>query len=84
MTTWRVQVKANAGDGAKMDAFKNEVSRFKKLYSHGGLEATFEFPESNEAGADQMVKDALAEGLNAKKEKYVDPLESVEGSADFW
>ena len=82
MATWRVHVKAT--DAAGMDAFKNEVSRFKKLYSHGGLEAVFEFPESNEAGADQMVKDALAEGLTAKKEKFVDPLESVEGSADFW
>ena len=84
MATWRVHVKANAGDGAKMDAFKNEVQRFKKLYSHGGLEAVFEFPESNEAGAEQLAKEATAEGFTAKKEKYVDPLESVEGSADFW
>ena len=82
MATWRVHVKAT--DAAGMDAFKNEVSRFKKLYSHGGLEATFEFPESNEKGADEMVADATKLGFTAKKEQYVDPLESVEGSADFW
>ena len=84
MATWRVHVKANAGDGAKMDAFKNERERFKKLYSHGGLEAVFEFPESDEAGADKIVQAAQGEGFTAKKEKFVDPLESVEGSADFW
>ncbi|MEK6975974.1 MAG: hypothetical protein AABY18_06500 [Candidatus Thermoplasmatota archaeon] len=82
MATWRVHVKAT--DAAGMDAFKNEVSRFKKLYSHGGVEAVFEFPESNEKGADEMVADATKLGFTAKKESYVDPLESIEGSADFW
>ena len=53
MATWRVHVKAP--DAAAIDPFKNEVSRFKKLYSHGGAEAIFEFPESNEKGADEMV-----------------------------
>lgn len=82
MATWRVIVKADTAE--KMDLFKNEVSRFKKLYSHGGTEAIFELPESNEAGADAMVADAIKEGFTAKKEKYVDPLDSVEASADFW
>jgi hypothetical protein len=83
MATWRVTVKAPTGEA--MDPFKNEVQRFKKLYSHGGAEAIFELPESNEAGADQIVADAKALGFEAKKEKYVDPLESVEGTAaDFW
>ena len=84
MATWRVHVKAEAGAGEKMDAFKNEIQNFKKLYSHGGLEAVFEFPQSNEKGADEMVEAAKALGLTAKKESFVDPLESMEGSADFW
>ena len=82
MATWRVHVKAP--DAAAIDPFKNEVSRFKKLYSHGGLEAVFEFPESNEKGADEMVERAKALGYKAEKEKFVDPLDSIEGSADFW
>lgn len=82
MATWRVAVKGN--DGPKMDAFKNEVQRFKKLYSHGGLDAVFEFPESDEKGADKLAAEAVELGFTAKKEKFVDPLESVEGSADFW
>jgi ethanolamine utilization protein EutP (predicted NTPase) len=82
MATWRVIVKADTAE--KMDIFKNEVSRFKKLYSHGGTEAIFELPESNEAGADAMVADAIKEGFTARKEKYEDPLDSVETSADFW
>lgn len=82
MATWRVHVKAT--DAAAMDLFKNEVARFKKLYSHGGVEAVFEFPEVNEKGADEIVADATKLGFTAKKEKYVDPLESIEGSADFW
>ena len=82
MATWRVSVKAP--DAAAMDLFKNEISRFKKLYSHGGTEAIFELPESNEKGADEIVADATQLGFTAKKEKFVDPLESIEGSADFW
>ena len=83
MPTWRVHVKAPTAEA--IEPFKNERDRFKKLYSHGGAEAVFELPESNEAGADQIVKDATALGFTAKKEKYVDPLDSVEGTAaDFW
>jgi len=83
MPTWRVTVKAPTAEA--MDPFKNEVQRFKKLYSHGGAEAVFELPESNEKGADEIVADAKAAGFEAKKEKYVDPLEESEGTAaDFW
>ena len=82
MATWRVHVKAP--DAAAIDAFKNEVSRFKKLYSHGGTEAVFEFPESNEKGADDLAAEATKLGMTAKKEKYVDPLESADVTADFW
>jgi hypothetical protein len=82
MPTWRVHVKAP--DAAQMDLFKNEVSRFKKLYSHGGVEAVFELPEANEKGADEICADAKKLGFECKKEKYVDPLDSVETSADFW
>jgi hypothetical protein len=82
VATWRVHVKA--ADAAAIDAFKNEVSRFKKLYSHGGLEAVFEFPESNEKGADEMAAEATKLGMTAKKEKYEDPLESSGATADFW
>jgi hypothetical protein len=82
MATWRVHVKAT--DAAAIDAFKNEVQRFKKLQSHGGLDAVFELPESNEKGADEIVADATKLGLTAKKEKYVDPLESADVTADFW
>jgi len=82
MATWRVIVEADTAE--KMEIFKNEVSRFKKLYSHGGAEAVFELPESNEKGADDLVADAKKEGFTATKEKFVDPLDSIEGSADFW
>lgn len=83
MPTWRVQVKAP--DAAAMDPFKNELRFFKKLYSHGGAEAVFELPESDEKGADEIVQEAKAKGFEATKEKYVDPLESMEGTAaDFW
>ena len=82
MATWRVHVKAP--DAAAIDPFKNEVSRFKKLYSHGGAEAVFEFPESNEKGADELMADAKKLNFTATKEKYVDPLESADVSADFW
>ncbi|MES2155666.1 MAG: hypothetical protein V4510_11075 [bacterium] len=82
MATWRVHVKADTAE--KMELFKNEVSRFKKLYSHGGTEAIFELPESNEKGADDLVADAKKEGFTATKDKFVDPLDSIEGSADFW
>lgn len=82
MATWRVSVKADTAEN--MELFKNEVSRFKKLYSHGGAEAIFELPESNEKGADEIVADATKLGFTAKKEKFVDPLDSIETSADFW
>jgi hypothetical protein len=82
MATWRVHVKAPTAEA--IDPFKNEVSRFKKLYSHGGAEATFEFPEANEKGADEMVADAKKAGFEAKKERYEDPLESSGATADFW
>ena len=82
MATWRVHVKAP--DAAAIDPFKNEVQRFKKLYSHGGAEAVFEFPESDEKGADALAADATKAGFTAKKEKYVDPLESSDVTADFW
>lgn len=82
MATWRVHVKAPNAEA--MEPFKNDRDRFKKLYSHGGAEAVFEVPESNEAGADQIVKDAKAAGFEAKKERYEDPLESSGASADFW
>ena len=82
MATWRIIVKAPTAEA--MEPFKNERDRFKKLYSHGGAEAVFELPESNEKGADDMVAEALKLGFTAKKEKFVDPLDSIEGSADFW
>lgn len=82
MASWRVSVKAT--DAAAMELFKNEVGRFKKLYSHGGAEAIFELPESNEKGADELVADAKKLGFEATKEQFVDPLDSMEGSADFW
>jgi hypothetical protein len=82
MATWRVTVKAP--DAAAIDPFKNDRDRFKKLYSHGGAEAIFEVPESNEKAADELVADAKKLGFEATKEKYVDPLESADVSADFW
>lgn len=82
MATWRVHVKAT--DPKAMDEFKNEVRRFKKLYSHGGVEAVFEFPESDEKGADELAAEATKLGMTAKKEKYEDPLESSGATADFW
>jgi hypothetical protein len=82
MATWRVHVKAP--DAAAIDPFKNEVSRFKKLYSHGGAEAIFEFPEADEKGADKIAAEAKAAGFTATKERYEDPLESSGATADFW
>lgn len=82
MATWRVTVKAP--DAAAIDPFKNERERFKKLYSHGGAEAIFEVPEHDEKAADTLVEDAKKLGFEATKEKYVDPLESADVSADFW
>jgi hypothetical protein len=82
MATWRVTVKAP--DAAAIDPFKNDRDRFKKLYSHGGAEAIFEVPENNEKAADEIVADAKKLGFEATKEKYVDPLESADVSADFW
>jgi len=82
MATWRVHVKAP--DAAAIDPFKNDRDRFKKLYSHGGAEAIFELPESNEKGADEIVADAKKLGFTATKERYEDPLESSGASADFW
>lgn len=82
MATWRVHVKAP--DAAAIDPFKNERERFKKLYSHGGAEAVFEFPESDEKGADKVADEAKALGFTVKKEKYEDPLDSADVSADFW
>ncbi|HUR61135.1 MAG TPA: hypothetical protein VM286_02060 [Candidatus Thermoplasmatota archaeon] len=82
MATWRVTVKAPTAEA--MDPFKNEVQRFKKLYSHGGAEAIFELPETNEKGADEIVADAKKAGFEASKERYEDPLENSGASADFW
>ena len=83
MATWRVHV--TAPDSAKAKEFKDAKENFKALYSEAGPKVTFEFPESNEKGADEMVARAKALGYQAEKEKYVDPLDAVEGTAaDFW
>lgn len=82
MATWRVHVKADAAD--KMEAFKNDLRFFKKLYSHGGAEAVFEVPESQEKVADEIVTEAKKLSFEAKKEKYEDPLDSAGVTADFW
>ena len=82
MATWRVTLKAP--NATAINPFKNKVGHFKKLYSHGGAEAIFEVPESNEKAADELVADAKKAGFTATKEKYVDPLESADVSADFW
>ena len=80
MATWRVHVVAS--DTAKAQAFKERF--FKQVYSEAGTKVTFEVPETLEKRADEIVAAAKAEGHKAEKEKYVDPLESVEGGADFW
>ena len=81
MATWRVKV---TGDATVLDAFKNEVKWFKKLYSHGGSEAIFELPETDKAGRDELVAAAEKVGLKCASERYEDPLDSVDATADFW
>ena len=82
MATWRIIV--TAPDAEKMDAFKNDLRFYKKLYNSGGAEATFEVPEAAEATADDIIAEAKKLGLEARKEKYEDPLESSGATADFW
>ncbi|HLF16467.1 MAG TPA: hypothetical protein VI796_03435 [Candidatus Thermoplasmatota archaeon] len=80
MATWRIHVVAP--DTATAQAFKERF--FKKVYSEAGAKVTFEVPETLEKDADAIVAAAKADGFKAEKEKFVDPLESVEGGADFW
>ena len=82
MATWRVHV--IAPDAQKAKEFKEARENFKAAYADQGAKVTFEFPESNEKGADELIQRATALGYKAEKEKFVDPLESVEGGADFW
>ena len=82
MPTWRVDV--IAPDSAKAKEFKEAKENFKAAYADAGAKVTFEFSESNEKGADEIIARAKALGYKAEKQKFVDPLESVEGSADFW
>lgn len=82
MATWRVHVKAPTAEA--MEPFKNERDRFKKLYNHGGAEATFELPEAQTEGADAIIAEAKKLGFEASKELYTDPLENADVSADFW
>lgn len=82
MPTWRVHVVAP--DSQKAKEFKEAKENFKAAYQDAGAKVTFEFPESNEKGADELIARAKALGYKAEKEKFTDPLESVEGSADFW
>lgn len=80
MATWRIHVVA--ADAAKAQEFKERF--FKQVYADAGAKVTFEVPESMEARADEIVKAAQDAGHKAEKEKYVDPLENAETSADFW
>ena len=80
MATWRVHVTGTTAEAT--EAFKNRF--FKKLYNSGGLDLVFELPENNEAGADEIAAEAGKLQFKAKKEKFVDPLESVDATADFW
>ena len=82
MATWRIAV--TAPDAQKAKEFKEAKENFKAAYQDAGPKVIFEFPESNEKGADELAARAKALGYKADKEKFVDPLESVEGSADFW
>lgn len=82
MASWRVHV--ICPDMAKAKEFKEAKENFKALYAEAGTKLTFEFSESNEKGADEMVKRAEGLTFKATKEKFVDPLDSMEGSADFW
>jgi hypothetical protein len=82
MATWRVHVVAPDNEKAKQ--FKEDPRFYKQLYSEAGTKITFEVPEGLESRADDIVKAAEALTYKATKEKFVDPLENVEGSADFW
>lgn len=82
MATWRVNV--TAPDATKMKEFREARENFKSAISESGNKATFEFSESSEASAEELIARAKAAGMTAEKEKYEDPLESSGASADFW
>lgn len=82
MATWRVNVVAP--DVPKAKSFKDDRENFKKFYGENGTKLTFEFPLSDEKGADAMVEKAKSQGLKAEKERYEDPLDSTDATADFW
>ena len=80
MATWRIHVVA--ADAEKAKEFKERF--YKAAYADAGAKVTFEVPEALEVRADEIVAAAEAAGYKAEKEKFVDPLESVESGADFW
>lgn len=78
MSTWRVTVE---GEAEKVEAVKETF--YKKLLSGAGGSVTFELPESDEAGADEIVKAAEKADLKATKESYTDPLDDA-APVDFF
>ena len=80
MATWRVHVTCTDAEAA--EEFKKEF--YKKLYQSAGPTVSFEVPEMDEAGADEIIKAAKDAGFEASKEKYEDPLDSAQGTVDFW
>ncbi len=82
MATWRVHVVCKDNASAKL--FKEDRENFKKFYGEAGTKLTFEFPMSDEAGAKAMVAKAEAAGFKGTIEKYEDPLDSTDATADFW
>ncbi len=82
MATWRIHVVAT--DATKAREFKEDPRFYKSAYADAGAKVTFEVPETMEKKADEIIAAAKALGYKAEKEKFVDPLESVEGGADFW
>lgn len=57
---------------------------FKALYEHAGTKVTFEVPDSDMAGAEEIKKAAEDAGHEAAIETYEDPLESSDNAVDFW
>ncbi len=75
--SWRITVKGDDSD--KLEAFKE--AHYKKLYQGSGDQIIFEVPTEEEA--DAVIEAAKAEGLEASKEAYEDPLGDAE-AVDFW
>lgn len=82
MATWRVHITAT--DPAKAKEFREAKENFKSAIADSGAKVSFEFSETSEKSADDLIARAKALGFTAEKERYEDPLESSGASADFW